>query len=139
MLMEEDTAAVTKLLLVWLVIEVREIIGRLLVSDEVEQPQEFAVNAARGGHTRGQKRQRPMAVVRFPIRADFVSSGLIEELVRPVRVAERAMASHIARITDDERILLVIPLDCMGGTRGAGVQQADLAALTEFWGRESAM
>ena len=92
MLMEEDTAAVTKLLLVWLVIEVREIIGRLLVSDEVEQPQEFAVNAARGGHTRGQKRQRPMAVVRFPIRADFVSSGLIEELVRPVRVAERAMA-----------------------------------------------
>ena len=27
----------------------------------------------------------------------------------------------------------------MGGTRGAGVQQADLAALTEFWGRESAM
>ena len=56
MLMEEDTAAVTKLLLVWLVIEVREIIGRLLVSDEVEQPQEFAVNAARGGHTRGQKR-----------------------------------------------------------------------------------
>ena len=51
MLMEEDTAAVTKLLLVWLVIEVCEIIGRLLVSDEVEQPQEFAVNAARGGHT----------------------------------------------------------------------------------------
>ena len=101
MLMEEDTAAVTKLLLVWLVIEVREIIGRLLVSDEVEQPQEFAVNAARGGHTRGQKRQRPMAVVRFPICADFVSSGLIEELVRPVWVAERAMASHIARITDE--------------------------------------
>ena len=52
MLMEEDTAAVTKLLLVWLVIEVRELVGRLLVSDEVEQPQEFAVNAARGGHTR---------------------------------------------------------------------------------------
>ena len=74
MLMEEDTAALTKLLLVWLVIEVREIIGRLLVSDEVEQPQEFAVNAARGGHTRGQKRQRSMAVVRFAIRADFVSS-----------------------------------------------------------------
>ena len=92
MLMEEDTAALTKLLLVRLVIEVREIIGRLLVSDEVEQPQEFAVNAARGGHTRGQKRQRPMAVVRFPICADFVSIGLIEELVRPVRVAERAMA-----------------------------------------------
>ena len=29
MLMEEDTAAVTKLLLVWLVVEVREIVGRL--------------------------------------------------------------------------------------------------------------
>ena len=42
-----------------------------------------------------------MAVVRFPICADFVSSGLIEELVRPVRVTERAMASHIARITDE--------------------------------------
>ena len=28
-LMEEDTAAVTKLLLVWLVVEVREIVGRL--------------------------------------------------------------------------------------------------------------
>ena len=91
-LMEEDTAAVTKLLLVWLVVEVREIVGRLLVSDEVEQPQELAMNAARGGHARGQKRQRPIAVVRLPICADFVSSGLIEELVRPVRVAERAMA-----------------------------------------------
>ena len=100
-LMEEDTAAVTKLLLVWLVIEVREIVGRLLVSDEVEQPQEFAVNAARGGHKRGQKRQRSMSVVRFAIRADFVSSGLIEELVRPVRVAERAMALRITGITDE--------------------------------------
>jgi hypothetical protein len=28
-LIEEDTAAVTKLLLVWLVVEVREIVGRL--------------------------------------------------------------------------------------------------------------
>ena len=44
-LMEEDTAAVTKLLLVWLVVEVREIVGSLLVSDEVEQPQELTMNA----------------------------------------------------------------------------------------------
>ena len=44
-LMEEDTAAVTKLLLVWLVVEVREIVGSLLVSDEVEQPQGLTMNA----------------------------------------------------------------------------------------------
>jgi hypothetical protein len=49
-LMEKDIAAVTKLLLVWLVVEVRELVGRLLVSDEVEQPQELAMNEARGGH-----------------------------------------------------------------------------------------
>ena len=91
-LMEEDTAAVTKLLLVWLVVKVREIVGRLLISDEVEQPQELAMNATRGRHARGQKRQGPIAVVRLPIVADLVSSGLVEDLVRPVRVAERAVA-----------------------------------------------
>jgi hypothetical protein len=75
-LMEEDTAAVTKLLLLWLIVEVCEIVGRLLVSDEVEQSQELAMNATRGRHARGQKRQRPIAVVRLPIGADFVNSEL---------------------------------------------------------------
>ena len=92
MLVEEDTAVVTKLLLVWFVVEVREVVGSLLVSNEVEQPQELAMNATRGRHARGQKRQRPIAVVRLPIGADLVSSSLVKDLVRPVRVTERAMA-----------------------------------------------
>ena len=57
MLVEVDTAAVTKLLLVWFITEVREVVGRLLVRNEVEQPQELAMNATRGRHARGQKRQ----------------------------------------------------------------------------------
>ena len=72
-LMEEDTAAVKKLLLVWLVVEVREIVGRLLVSDEVEQPQELAMNATRGRHARGQKRQRPVAVVQLLLTRSALS------------------------------------------------------------------
>ena len=92
MLVEVDTAAVTKLFLVWFIVEVREVVGSLLVRNEIEQPQELAMNATRGRHARGKKRQRPISVIRLPIGADFVSSGLVEELVRPVRVAERAMA-----------------------------------------------
>ena len=57
MLVEVDTAAVTKLLLVWFIVEVREVVGSLLVRNEVEQPQELAINATRGRHARGQKRQ----------------------------------------------------------------------------------
>ena len=78
MLMEEDTAAVTKLLLVWLVVEVREIVGSLLVSDEVEQPQELAVNAPRCRQARRQKRQRPIGSIRLPVVADLVGS-LVKE------------------------------------------------------------
>ena len=62
MLVEVDTAAVTKLLLVWFIAEVREVVGSLLVRNEVEQPQELAMNATRGRHARGQKRQRPVAL-----------------------------------------------------------------------------
>ena len=95
MLVEVDTAAVTKLLLVWFIVEVREVVGSLLVRNEVEQPQELAMNATRGRHARGQKRQRPIAVVRLsqrlPIGADLVSISLVKDHVRPVRVAERAM------------------------------------------------
>ena len=60
------------------------------------------MNATRGRHARGQKRQRPIAVVRLPIGADFVSSSLVKDLVRPVRVAERATAEHIARVKTQE-------------------------------------
>jgi hypothetical protein len=45
MLVEVDTAAVTKLLLVWFIAEVREVVGSLLIRNEVEQPQELAENA----------------------------------------------------------------------------------------------
>ena len=36
MLVEVDTAAVTKLLLVWFIVEVREVVGSLLVRNEIE-------------------------------------------------------------------------------------------------------
>ena len=45
MLKEVDTAAMTKLLLVWFIAEVREVVGSLLIRNEVEQPQELAENA----------------------------------------------------------------------------------------------
>ena len=54
---EVDTTAVTKLLLVWFIAEVREVVGSLLVRNEVEQPQELAINPTRFRPSRGQKRQ----------------------------------------------------------------------------------
>ena len=85
----------TNLLIVWFIVKVREVVGSLIVRNEVEQPQELAMNATRGRHARGQKRQRPIAVVRLsqrlPIGADRVSISLVKDHVRPVRVAERAM------------------------------------------------
>ena len=62
MLVEVDAAAVAVLLLVGLIAEVREVVRRLLVRKEVEQPQKLAVNAPRGRHARRQKRQRPIAL-----------------------------------------------------------------------------
>ena len=44
-LMEEDNAAVTKLLLVWFIAEISEVVRRMLVRNEGEQPQELAMNA----------------------------------------------------------------------------------------------
>ena len=110
-LMEEDTAAVTKLLLVWLVVEVREIVGRLLVSDEVEQPQELAMNAARGGHARGQERQRPIAVVRHQHSSVTVSlQWTVRHVVLhlqsfsrklPVFVSDDLMTDRFSESADD--------------------------------------
>ena len=62
MLVEVDAAAVAVLLLVRLIAEGREVIRRLPVRKEVEQPQKLAVNAPRGRHARGQERQRPIAL-----------------------------------------------------------------------------
>ena len=60
MLVEVDAAAVAVLLLVRLIAEVREVVRRLLVRKEVEQPQKLTVNAPRGRHARRQERQRPI-------------------------------------------------------------------------------
>ena len=60
MLVEVDAAAVAVLLLVRLIAEGREVVGRLLVRKEVEQPQKLAVNAPRCRQARGQKCQRPI-------------------------------------------------------------------------------
>ena len=56
MLVEVDAAAVAVLLLVRLIAEGREVVRRLLVREEVEQPQKLAVNAPRSGHARRQER-----------------------------------------------------------------------------------
>jgi hypothetical protein len=101
MLVEVDAAAVAVLLLVMLIAEVREVVRRLLVRKEVEQPQKLAVNAPRGRHARGQERQRPIASIRLPVAADLVSGGLVKELVGPIQVAQRAVAEHITRISDE--------------------------------------
>ena len=50
MLMEVDAAAVAKLLLVMFIAEGREVIRRLPVRKEEEQPQKLAVNAPRDRH-----------------------------------------------------------------------------------------
>ena len=57
MLVEVDTVVMTNLLIVWFIVKVREVVGSLIVRNEVEQPQELAMNATRGRHARGQKRQ----------------------------------------------------------------------------------
>ena len=92
MLVEVDTATVSVLLLVRLIAEGREVVRRLVVRKEVEQPQKLAVNAPRGRHARRQKRQRPIASIRLPVVADLVSGSLVKELVGPIRIAQRAVA-----------------------------------------------
>jgi hypothetical protein len=61
MLVEVDAAAVAVLLLVRLIAEGREVVRRLPVRKEVEQPQKLAVNAPPGRHARRQERQQPIA------------------------------------------------------------------------------
>jgi len=73
MLVEVDAAAVAVLLLVRLIAEGREVVRRLPVRKEVEQPQKLAVNAPRCRQARRQKRPRPIASIRLPVVADLVS------------------------------------------------------------------
>ena len=74
MLVEVDAAAVAVLLLVRLIAEGREVVRRLPVRKEVEQPQKLAVNAPRG-----RQAETPATdwSIRFPVVADLVSGGLI--------------------------------------------------------------
>ena len=62
MLVEVDAAAVAVLLLVRLIAEGREVVRRLPVRKEVEQPQKLAVNAARGRHARRQEREAGLPI-----------------------------------------------------------------------------
>jgi hypothetical protein len=50
MLMDENSSMVAELLLVWQVAKGLEAVIGLLVGDEEDQAQEFAVDAARGRH-----------------------------------------------------------------------------------------
>ena len=77
MLVEVDTATVSVLLLVRLIAKVREVVRRLLVRKEVEQPQKLAVNAPRGRHARRQERQRPIARIWLPVAANLVSTTML--------------------------------------------------------------
>ena len=70
--------------LVRLIAEGREVVRRLPVRKEVEQPQKLAVNAPRGRHARRQERQRPIASIRLPVVADLV--GLVKEQEKAIYV-----------------------------------------------------
>ena len=101
MLVEADAAAVAVLRLVRLIAEGRELVRRLPVRKGVEQPQKLAVNAPRGRHARRQERQRPITTIRLPVAANLVSSGFVKGLVGPIRVAQRAVAQHITRSSNE--------------------------------------
>jgi hypothetical protein len=85
---EEDAAAVTKLLFVRLIAKGRKVIVCLLVGEEEDQAQELAMDTARGRHARRQKGHLPIALVWVTVVADLVSSGALEDVIRVVRVAE---------------------------------------------------
>ena len=89
--MEEDAAAVTKLLFVCLITKGRKVIVGLLVGGEEEQAQELAVDTSRGRHAR-QKSHLPIALIRVTIVADVVGSGALEDVIRVVRVADLTLS-----------------------------------------------
>jgi hypothetical protein len=89
---EEDAAAVTKLLFVRLIAKGRKVIVCLLVGEEEDQAQELAMDTARGRHARRQKGHLPIALVWVTVVADLVSSGALEDVIRVVRVAELTLS-----------------------------------------------
>ncbi len=81
-LLEEDTATVTKLLAVLLVPKGLKIIFCLFVGYEENQAPELAVDASRGRHARRQKSHMQVAAICVAIIADLVGSDALEDVVR---------------------------------------------------------
>ena len=76
---EEDTAAVTKLLLVCLVAKSCKVVVGLLVGEEEKQTQELAMDTSRCRHARRQKGHLSIALIWVTIGADLVGSGALED------------------------------------------------------------
>ena len=70
----------------------KEVIG-LLVGDEEEQSQEFAMNAARGRHTRRQERYLTVASLGVAILTNLDGSGVLKDLIRLVGIAQLCVFS----------------------------------------------
>ena len=98
-MVEEDAAAVTKLLFVCLITKGRKVIVGLLVGGEEEQAQELAVDTSRGRHASRQKSHMPVAAICVAIIADLVGSGALEDVVRVVGVVELALSLPIVTCT----------------------------------------
>ena len=80
---KEDTAVVTKLLLVSLVAKSGKVIVGLLVGEEEKQTQGLAMDTSR---------HLSIALIWCTIGADLVGSGALEDAVRVVRVAEPTLS-----------------------------------------------
>ena len=87
----KNAATVTKLLSVRLITKGRKIIVSLFVGEEEDQAQELAVDAARGRHARRQESHVPVVAICVTIVADLVGSGVLEDVIRVVGVAELAL------------------------------------------------
>ena len=63
----------------------------VFVGKEEDQAQELAVDAARGRHARRQESHVSVVAICVTIVADLVGSGVLEDVIRVVRVAELAL------------------------------------------------
>ena len=100
-LLEEESATVTKLLAVRLVPKGLKIVICLFVGYEENQTQELAVDASRGRHARRQKSHMPVAAIGVAIIADLVGSGALEDVVQVVGIAELALSLPISTSTNE--------------------------------------
>ncbi len=86
----------TKLLDVRLVPKGLKIVICLFVGYEENETQELAVDASRGKHARLQKSHMPVTRILVAIIADLVGSGVLEDVVRVVGVAELSLSLPIS-------------------------------------------